>query len=310
MHRGIDVLDARSEGAGGGRLFVVVPVFKEHHLIEAFLESWGNVVSSSCTLLICNGNPGDETSIICKYRSDFIHRIVEVRGNPSLFWGGLVALGLREVGVLAQPGDMVLLTNIDVTFEGDPVAPLQAAMRRTGKCQMAAIARTSTGRILSSGVQVRSWSLSINRHVVGDEADAGEGECNLIPVTYLPTRFVLFPASAVMEAGLPAYQWLPHYCCDYEYTNRLRTLGYTPYVCPSVVVNNVEGNTGFKTFQTRTTFYDRLSKCMDVKATYNLRSRFWFVWLAYPGLTRVPGVITHFFKILLEVLFGVRRFIK
>jgi hypothetical protein len=72
-------------------------------------------------------------------------------------------------------------------------------------------------------------------------------------------------------------------------------------------VENIEKNTGFKTFQQKTNFYQRISKIFDKKCTYNLKYRFWFVWLTYPRGTRLIGLITHFSKIFIEILVGGHR---
>lgn len=290
------------------RLFVIVPTFNEAQLILPFLESWEKVVCIECVLLICNGNPGDETTdMVADYGLNHRHRVVEVLGRSDLFWSGLVALGLSKVEQDAGPGDYVLLTNIDISFDSDPMASMLAQAKVHPRSQIAALALAADGRLLSAGVHVSSWLFSLNKHLYQGMVLEDIGNSELVPVTYLPTRFVLYPACALNDAGYPNTRRLPHYCGDYEYTNRLRLHGYKPFVNNKVVVRNIDANTGFKTFQQRTTLLQRLSKCLDMKCTYNLKYRFWFVWLTYPRFVVIPGLITHFNKILLEIIFGGHR---
>lgn len=286
-------------------LYIVVPTFCETDFVKTFLESWARVNSVIGKIFVCNGNPGDETSkLIERVGTGYPHTVIEVRGHPNLFWSGLVEMGLKQVQEVAQPNDLCLLMNIDISFQVDPLPGMLRILSVDYRQQIAALVRGSDGRFLSAGVAVRSWCMSRNKHLFqgirGEDVDRHK----LVAATYLPTRFVLFPAQALSDAGLPSTCKLPHYGADYEFTNRLRLHGFKPYVFTGAVVHNVETNTGFKTFQQKTSLRQRLSSCFELKCPYNLKRRFWFVWLTYPARTRIPGLVTHFIKIFVEILLG------
>jgi len=289
-------------------VFVVVPVFKEFYYMENFIASWECVKGHVITLIVANGSPGDETSqLIENYNGPL--SVNEIEGSASLFWAGLVSLGLKEICNRAQLPDYVVLTNVDITFVGDPLSPMLKEMESGQKRQLAAMVQTQGGQMLSAGVLVRSWACSRNHHLLPN-VDRQQYEATKLPVTYLPTRFLVFPAEVLVTVGIPDAKHLPHYCADYEYSNRLRIAGYQPFVYTGSLVDNKDLNTGFKTFEQNTSFWERLNKCFDMKCSYNLKHRFWFVMLAYPGWTKFPGVFSHFLKIALEVVFGGARLRK
>jgi hypothetical protein len=113
------------------------------------------------------------------------------------------------------------------------------------------------GKVTSSAVVVRSWALSLNRHL-GEGQELGELPIDAcLEATYLPTRFLLVPVKALREGHFPAEAQLPHYCADYEYTNRLRRAGYAPILFTGAHAALVEENTGFDTFLTKTSLWSR-----------------------------------------------------
>jgi GT2 family glycosyltransferase len=285
------------------KIHVVVPTFRESGLVPAFLESWAGIVDHEIEIYLVNGNPGDDTSQLVSAWSGRC-RVREIQGSPDLFWTGLVCLGLRAVADTAGEEEAFVLTNIDVKFDGDPVSAMLGRVDDWKSRQITLPVIGAEGKALSAGVQVRSWALSLNRHLYdGVPQDELPGE-ELTEVTYLPTRLVLIPAKALGEGHFPDEKQLPHYCADYEYTNRLRLHGYLPCIVTGAAAEIAQDNTGFDTYLRPTSFLSRLARIADIKCAYNFRYRFHFVRLTYPGFAVVPGMITHFAKIFLEILFG------
>lgn len=285
---------------------VVVPTFRESGLVGPFLKSWDRVCSTELRFHVVNGNPGDETSnLLAEWQGR--HSVTEHQGNPDLYWTGLVALGLRDVDAAAAEGDFFLLTNIDVRPVGDPLEAILTKVPSPERHQVAIPVTGGEGRVTSSAVVVRSWALSLNRHLGEGQAlgDLPVDAC--LGATYLPTRFLLVPLKALREGHFPAEEQLPHYCADYEYTNRLRRAGYAPILFTGAHAALVEENTGFDTFLARTSLWSRLRRAWDIKCPYNLRYRFRFVRLVYPRAAMIPGLCSHFAKIFLEIAFGGRK---
>ncbi len=285
---------------------VVVPTFREPELADSFFSRWAEVEGGPFRFFLVNGNPGDETSgIVDRWKGRLA--VDEVRGHPGLFWTGLVNLGLKRVAAVAGPGDRFLLTNIDVRPDENAVRAILERVPESARLQVAIpVVSRGNGTVVSSAVVVRSWCLSLNRHL-GEGLDPGELPAEaFLEATYLPTRFLLCPVAALREGLFPDEAGLPHYCADYEYTNRLRRHGYRPVLFTGVRAFLSEENTGFDTFLKDTTLWSRLRRTGDIKCPYNLRYRLRFVRLTYPRNTLIPGLVTHFAKIALEILLGGR----
>lgn len=287
------------------RVHVVVPTFRETVLAASFLERWSQSGLKPRVVLV-NGDPGDATSALVAAWKDRVE-VVEVAGNPDLFWSGLTALGLREVAATADEGDFFLLTNIDVRPEGDPIRAIIEGVEGLERRQVTVPVVGGDGRIVSAGVEVRSWCLSLNRHIGDGLSPADLPDRTCLPATYLPTRFLFAPVRAIQEGLLPKTNFLPHYCADYEYTNRLRRRGYEPVVFTGATASLSEENTGFDTYLAPTTLRERIARIRDIRCPYNFRYRFQFVRLTYPAAAFLPGLITHFAKIVLEIAFGGRN---
>lgn len=305
------------------KIHVVVPIFRETDLLESFLKSWEGVRSAPVRLLVVNGDPGDSAS---RWIADYMTKgrrdgskgrrdgcgselvVEEVPGNPELFWTGLVCLGLERVAEDAEEGDFFVLTNVDVNFSGDPIEAIRGAVPNLGGKQVSLATVTGKGGVHSSGVVVRSWILSLNRHLLEGMAEedlVGTGE--ELPATYLPTRFLFCPTAALKAGHFPDADRLPHYCADYEYTNRLRLNGYAPVVFTGARIRLHESNTGFDTFLKETDLRSRIARAWDIKCPYNFRYRYRFVKLVYPAIAFYPGLLSHFAKIFLEIVFGGRK---
>lgn len=288
-------------------LHVVVPTFREQELLDPFLKSWEGVVSCSTRIYVVNGDPGDRTSDeLARYLCDGASlRAEEIGGHSGLYWTGLVRLGLERVLGEAEEGDFFVLTNIDVNFAGDPVAAIFDGVDGLTRKQVALPAVDGSGQVRSAGVVVRSWAFSRNRHLLeGAPESELDGAPRELPATYLPTRFLLCPAEALKAGLLPDAESLPHYCADYEYSNRLRLCGFDPVVYTGARVRLREENTGFDTYLRRTSLLSRLRRIRDIKCPYHFGYRYRFVRLVYPGWSQLPGMATHFLKIFAEIALG------
>src|SRR6266446_7037476 len=212
------------------KVFIVVPTFRETEKVGSLLQSVRHLHHRPLELVVVNADPGDATSQLlareAKHGDLIIH---EEPGIPEQFWSGTVNRGLRRVARRSRSGDWVLLMNVDVIFHNDIVGALLHAALRRSPCQIGAVAH-ARGNVISSGVQVKSWMLTLNRHPLAGlrEGHIPKGVC--IPVDFLPTRCLLFPADALKNVGLVQERRLPHYGADYEFSLRLARHGYAAFL--------------------------------------------------------------------------------
>jgi GT2 family glycosyltransferase len=281
--------------------FVIVPTFKERGKVEKLLNSFDNVTNTTIRLAIVNGNPGDETSAYLAQLQD--SRILEIPGDPTLFWSGLVNLGLAHVLEQSPPPEFLILMNADVEFGSDDLSRLIAKARSTPNAQLAAVT-IARGKVVSSGVRVKSWLLTMNRHPLAGTLPEHLPCDTLIPVDFLPTRCTLIPFGAAKQAGLIAETELPHYGGDNEYTNRLRRLGFPPFIFTGSRVRVDSKNTGSSVFHKSLSLTARVRCLFSIKANFNPVYRLRFVRLAYPWYTWPSAMCLCLLRSLLEVLLG------
>jgi GT2 family glycosyltransferase len=281
--------------------FVIVPTFREKGKVEKLLHSFSHVTDGTIRLLVVNGNPGDETSSYLRQLHN--SRILELPGAPNLFWSGLVNLGLEHILRQAEQPEFVILMNADIEFDTDILTPLIAKARATPNAQLAAV--TIAGRkVVSSGVKVKSWPLMINRHPLAGTRPEHLPSDVLIPVDFLPTRCTLIPFAAIKRTGLVAEHDLPHYGGDNEYTNRLRKLGFTPFVFTGSQVRLDANNTGNSVFHKSLSLKARLKSLFSIKTNFNPVYRLRFVRLAYPWYAWPSAMCLSLLRSVLEVVLG------
>ena len=281
--------------------FIIVPTFREKEKVKRLLQSLSQVPDETIKLVIVNGNPGDQTS--WHLRRLHNSRILEIAGNPNLFWSGLVNLGLEHVLRQSEPPQFVILMNADIEFETDTLTPLIAKARANPNAQLAAV--TIAGRkVVSSGVDVKSWSLMINRHPLAGTLPAQLPPDALIPVDFLPARCTLIPFAAVTRTGLIAEHDLPHYCGDYEYSSRLGSLGFPAYIFTGSQVRVDANNTGTSVFHKSLSLKLRINSLFAIKTHFNPMYRLRFVRLTYPWYSWPSAMFLSILRTVMEVLLG------
>jgi GT2 family glycosyltransferase len=283
------------------KIYVVVPTFKETAKVEALLDCFRRIHRDDLQLVIVNGNPGDETSALLEKKVGV--RVREIPGNPSLYWSGLMNLGLRAVLGQASEDDWVVFMNADVTFEVDVFAPLLRTAAKLGQCQIGALTQAS-GHAISSGVAVRSWLFGLNRHpFAGWSLKEAAGHPHEA-VDFLPGRCTLIPVLAIWTGGLINERRLAHYGADYEYSNRLKRLGFPAYVCSEAVVECDVKNTGNSLYHKHSRLVERMSRIWSLKSIYNPIYRSRFICLTYPWYACPSALLIYFVKTIVEVALG------
>ncbi len=281
--------------------FVIIPTYREKSKIEALLNCFSRVKIENLKILIVNGNPNDETSAYIKQLHD--SRVLELPGSPGLFWSGLVNVGLHHVLHNETNQEFIIIMNADVEFEGDILTPLIAKARANPNSQLAAVT-VAEGKVISSGVKVVSWPLTINRHPLAGTLAETIAPDVLIPVDFLPTRCTIIPFPAIKKAGFIAEKELPHYGGDNEYTNRVRKLGYPPYIFSGALVKVDAGNTGTDVFHKSLSLWKRISTMFSIKSTANPIYRLRFVRLSYPLYAQPSAMVLYALRSVMEVLLG------
>ncbi len=279
----------------------IIPTFKEKEKIENLIKSFLHIPNRNIEIIIINGNPEDETSHWLGVCND--NRIIELKGDPTLYWSGLVNIGLNFILMKQEKPKYVFLMNADIQFNSNILVPFLKNADDLKKFQLAAVT-VNKSNIISSGVKVISWFLTLNRHPLAGTSVNTLSKNQLIPVEFLPTRCMMFPFDALITSGIINERSLPHYAGDYEFTYRLNKLGYQAYICTDIIVELDGTNTGVDVFNKNLRLSNRIKFLFSIKSTSNPLYRLRFIILVYPWYSMPTAIILYFFRSILEVLLG------
>jgi len=281
---------------------VIIPTFRETAKVEGLLRCFQHVPEQSLRVYIINGNPGDETSALLT-GSESDTRIIELPGNPTLFWSGLVNIGLRRLVTDVPQPDYVVIMNVDIDFDGNLFELISQNMAKVKRGQLGALCHNGS-RTVSSGTCVRSWMLALTTHPFAGSCLIEVPSGILAPVDYLPTRCTVIPMEAILGGGLVAEHTLPHYAADNEYTLRLKRLGYLPYIATDIRITCDMTNTGNSIYHKTPSLWTRLKNTTSIRSAYNFKLRSRFICLTYPFYARPTALIVYGLKGIAEVLLG------
>lgn len=286
-------------------LSIVIPTFREPEHVRKLLLNLSRQSASGFDVFIVNSDPGDETTTYVRtHQFDFpVHEVEATRND---FWAAAVAKGMRAAVLGSSTLQGVLVLNCDIEVSEDLVHTAIGDAALHSDALICYAASSHSGAPVSSGVRMRSWPLSMTRHIP-QRRDLGT-QRTFIPAQMLAGRALLVPTRALETVGLPAYGILPHYGADYEYTRRAQRRGYRLVVATSPIVVSDTGNTGSRAGARALRLSQRLALLTSIRSPSNLLYLTRFVIRTYPALSVIPGLISTWAKTLLEVLFGRRLF--
>lgn len=281
-----------------------VPTFRESEKVKLFLESLNNVAYPLLEVIIINANALDETSDLIKFQSNFNFKLTELEGIKDEYWSASLNRGLRYVKAKMSDNDWVILMNIDVEFSTDIVTELVNCATTFGDCQVGAMA-ISNGVAISSGVSVKSWALTLNKHPYAGFELAAIPK-NVLPVDFLPGRCFIFPGKYLEIAGLIDEKSLPHYHADYEFSYRLNKSGCKTLLNSEILINADMSNTGFSVFDKKTVLLNRFLTLWSIKNPSNPYYRIMMVLRIFPFYFIPSGILLYMLRTFIEVFLGNR----
>ncbi len=216
-------------------IFVLVPVFNRLVATKNLLGCLRvQRVSESMKIVVVNDGSTDGTDQWLTEQSD----VEVISGDGSLFWGGAVAIGIRQLLRKAAPDDWILLINNDTTVGEDFVQGLLKAAKKHAPAAVGSVIRDENPpfRLLSIGPRIDRWRLSTADLLT--ELCAEQLAGGVVQVDALSGRGVLYPVAGLAAAGGMRPWLLPHYFADYELSLRVRKQGLKLLVCTGVAVHS------------------------------------------------------------------------
>lgn len=196
-------------------LHIILPVHNRSPITARFLSCVRTQSFQDYRLVLVDDGCTDNTLELAKQLLPS-EQLVILAGNGKLWWAGALQKAFEHLQAIPiPPDDDVLIINDDTRIEPDFLANgLALLAEQPDACIQALSTDRQSGRV-DRGVVVDLTRLHFH------PAKRGES------VNCLSTRGLLMKASTFHRSGGFRPRWLPHYLSDYEFTIRLRRLGYS-----------------------------------------------------------------------------------
>lgn len=212
-------------GADTGRVPVVhcvVPVHNRLAITRRFVAQMHQQDYPSISVVVVDDGSTDGTGQWLASLGDARFRVIT--GSGSLWWGGAMTLGMREVFSRAHDDDYLLMLNDDVRIRPDYVSALVRASADAGGAVVGSAQRLeNSGKSFAAAYHIDYARMRFLEPVDGASIDA------------LPARGTLFPVRVARAAGV-IHRGLPHHLGDLEYTARVKERGAMLIVSPAAEI--------------------------------------------------------------------------
>lgn len=216
-------------------IHVLIPVFNRlAHTQRVIVALRAQTLARDINIVVINDGSTDGTRDFLAAQTD----VTTLEGDGSLWWGGAIDLGLRQVLPTAAPDDYVLFLNNDTWFAPDYVDTLVSVSCEFGGAAVGSVIHEEnrTEPLVSIGPRI-----NINRIAVWDLlAELPQQERRAPKPVYrvdaLSGRGTLYPVGLFKAHGCMRPRLLPHYLADYEIAMRFARDARTPLLVSSQAI--------------------------------------------------------------------------
>lgn len=214
---------------------VLMPVFNRLAMTQNMVEALRRqVCREAIKVLVIDDGSSDGTAEYLRDQGDL--RVLQ--GDGSLWWGGAIDLGVRQLFATSEEGDWLLMVNNDTTLAPDFVQTLLNAAEQHAPAVVGSVVRDEAEghSLLSLGARIDPWRLTVTDHLGQGGNEQAPQIDSVIDVDAISGRGALFPMAAVRAVGGMRPRFLPHYLADYELSVRIRRQGWRLLVARDGVV--------------------------------------------------------------------------
>lgn len=166
-------------------------------------------------------------------------KVTILNSDGSLFWGGAINLGIEYALNKKKANDWMLIINNDIELEYNTISKLKN-ISEYNKRKFITIPLTLSSKdkktIIKSGTIVKSWFFNITNHIFADMKIDEIKDSQPVEVDIFTGRCVLHPIEIFEIVGNYDSLNFKHYCCDDEFSIRIKKYGYKILLCPSSVI--------------------------------------------------------------------------
>ena len=242
--------------------------------------------------LVDDGSDDNTTEIINKKFPE----IKIFNGNGSLFWGGAISFGIKNVLRLSKKNDWILLVNNDVEFRKNAISNLvNNSLKYKRKVIMGSLTLSFKDKktIIKSGTIVKNWFLNVTHHeFLGLKIKSLKNK-KPVNVDFLTGRCLLHPVEIFKKVKNYDSKNFPHYGADDEFSMRVKKYGYSTILCPTSIVflkedkDKVKKKISFKRF---------IFTLFSIKSSSNIINKFKLSFLVVPSYAKLSFFLIGVFK--------------
>jgi len=262
-------MDIAGNRSANPRVYVLLPVHNRRVITEQYVHGLAAQTYRDVKLILIDDGSTDGTSeMVLTVLPD----TAVLRGRGDWWWGGGLQQGLDWLARESVDDDaLVLLTNDDLTIGPEFIERAVEVMRHRSRTLLLARVRNPADATITDPARHADLTRLTFEAATSDET-----------VNCLPTHGLFARWRDLKEIGRFHPRLLPHYLSDYEYTIRAHRLGFQLETSAEVLVELMEGTTGFHVIAERH-FGRFVRKLFSIKAPAN--PIYWssFIVLACPA---------------------------
>jgi len=212
------------------RIYILLPVHNRREVTELFIQSLLNQSHKCYHLILIDDGSTDGTSEVVKKQ---VRNLTVLNGTGESWWAGSLQIGINWLKKYANPHDVILFINDDVTFSYDFLERGIELLDNKEIMLLAQIYDSNTQQLVESGVQADFERLTF-------KSATSSALINCLSTRGLFTRF-----NVLLKVGGFHPKLLPHYLSDYEFTIRAYKLGIPLITDPTLSITfdmNITGS--------------------------------------------------------------------
>ena len=264
---------------------VIIPV---HNRIKYTVECINSLKKQDCAsklkiFLVDDGSVDNTKKII----NQKFPEIKIFSGNGSLFWGGAINFGIKNVLRLSKKNDWILLVNNDVEFKKNAISNLvKNSLKYKRKVIIGSLTVSFKDKktIIKSGTIVKNWFLNVTHHKFSGLRIESLKNKKPVSVDFLTGRCLLHPVEIFKKVKNYDSKNFPHYGADDEFSMRVKKYGYSTILCPTSIVFLKEDKNKFKK---KINFQNFVFTLFSIKSSSNIVNKFKLSFLVAPSYAKL-----------------------
>lgn len=225
-----------------------------------------------------------------------------LKGDGTLWWTGVLNLGVTEVLKRAQKDDFILTINNDCIFDKNLIANLINVSIYYQRAIVGSLVVDIKDKssIWDGGVKI-DWShgifIPLGPRTIADLAKDIQVRDE---IDVISTKGTLYPVEIFSKIGNFDKKHLPHYISDYEFAYRAKKSGVKLLLSLKSIVHNDTYNTGFGENLKRPISWSYLYSLLFARRSkVNIVDHYWFITLCCPFKYKFQ----NYFRLILKLIY-------